>query len=375
MDASQSRQHMRRALDLAWSVAGGVFPRPPVGAALVSADGEAIGEGAAQARPGDHAEVAALKGAGERARGATLFCTLEPHSFQGVAPSCADAIIASGVANVVVCGLDPNPKQQGRGLEVLRAAGVSVRFADPEHQRENHQLIEGFRKHIAAGVPFVTAKIAMSLDGKIATKTGDSQWITSENARQRGHALRARADAVMTGVNTVLKDDPRLTARVKDAPPQASRPTRIILDRRGRLPASARLLAEPQPVLWFTSDGELENDLSAPNLERVAVATDGDFLDLNMVMTELGKRGFTWILVEAGQTLLTSLRRADLIDKFECFIAPVVIGGRNAPAPIGGDGVGRMSEALKLVNVQCCQIDDNLQLSGYAKSDDFRAYV
>lgn len=365
-------QYMRRALDLAWTAAGQVYPRPPVGAVVVSPQGEIVGEGVTQPHPKAHAERVALEAAGECAKGGTLFCTLEPHSFHSTTPPCTDAIIEAGLSAVVVGTPDPNPKQQGRAFEVLKNAGIAVSFALPAQQHEAHRLIEGFRKLINAKTPFITAKIAMSLDGKMATKTGASQWITSENARNAGHALRMRADAILTGINTALTDDPRLTARQGD---ETRYPTRIILDTHAKLPPTAKLLAEKGDVILINGTQSPQNDFTKPNVERIAVPSTGDHLDLKAVMRQLAERGFSWILVESGATLLTNLHEAALIDRFEVFVAPIIIGGSTAPSPIGGVGVSAVDEARALHHIRYYEIDDNLQMSGYTQKDEFEPIV
>ena len=255
---------MERALDLAEKAAGGVAPRPPVGAVIVGADGETIvGEGATQPSPGPHAEAVAIGIAGDAARGGTIYCTLEPHQGHFTTPPCSQAIINAGIKHVVCPTVDPNPQVAGRGFEELRKAGVRVtNDVDEPSARRADGLIEGFAKHITTGLPFVTVKWAMSLDGKIATRTGDSKWITSGTARAHAHRLRYRSDAVVTGIGTVIADNPRLTARDPQSGKRlGNRPyIRVVIDSEGRMPQDAALLEEEGEVIQAVA----RNTASAP---------------------------------------------------------------------------------------------------------------
>ena len=242
---------MRRALELARAAVGSTSPNPPVGAVVVRG-GRIVGEGHTQPAGEDHAEKVALRQAGELARGSMLYVTLEPCSHHGRTPPCTDAIIASGVSEVCASVVDPNPQVSGRGLEQLRRAGISVTLGEGREDAE--ELIAPHTKFITTGTPLVTAKFAMSLDGKIATRTGDSKWITSEESRRYVHTLRAQSDAIMAGIGTVLADDPQLTARDADGAPLPRQPLRVVVDSKGRLPADAALLRQPGRTLVFVSD-------------------------------------------------------------------------------------------------------------------------
>ena len=234
--------HMQRAIELARSAAGMVSPNPAVGAVVVSG-GEIVAEGHTQPPGGPHAEVEALRRAGSRAAGAVLYTTLEPHAHHGRTPPCTQAIIDAGIAEVHSAVTDPNPRVNGAGFARLREAGITVHVGEcAEHAQV---LIEAYAKHVVTGLPFVTAKFASSLDGKIATATGDSRWITSVDARAYAHELRAASDAVMVGIGTALADDPQLTARDTHGRPLPRQPTRVVVDSTGRLPPTARMLAEP----------------------------------------------------------------------------------------------------------------------------------
>ncbi len=244
---------MERALDLAEKAAGGVAPRPPVGAVIVAADGKTIvGEGATQPSPGPHAEAVAIGIAGDAAKGGTIYCTLEPHQGHFTTPPCSQAIIDAGIKQVVCPTVDPNPQVAGRGFEELRRAGIKVTAnVDESSARRAKELIEGFAKHIKTGLPSVTVKWAMSLDGKIATRIGDSKWITSTTARTHAHQLRYRSDAVITGIGTLIADNPRLTARDPNSGKRlANRPyIRVVVDSQARMPKNAALLEEEGEVI------------------------------------------------------------------------------------------------------------------------------
>ena len=241
--------YMGLALSLAERAVGSVSPNPPVGAVLVR-DGEVVGEGYTRPPGQAHAEIVAIRQAGPRARGATLYTTLEPCNHQGRTGPCSEAIIEAGVAEVHSAVMDPNPHVKGGGLSRLSEAGIAV--STGEMAGEASRLIEAYAKHVTTGTPFVTAKFAMSLDGKIATRTGSSQWITGEEARAYAHRLRAASDAVMVGINTVLADDPRLTARDESGAALGRQPLRVVVDSRGRIPREARMLGEPGSTLIVT---------------------------------------------------------------------------------------------------------------------------
>ena len=241
--------YMGLALSLAERAVGSVSPNPPVGAVLVR-DGEVVGEGYTQPPGQAHAEIVAIRQAGPRARGATLYTTLEPCNHQGRTGPCSEAIIEAGVAEVHSAVMDPNPHVKGGGLSRLSEAGIAV--STGEMAGEASRLIEAYAKLVTTGTPFVTAKFAMSLDGKIATRTGSSQWITGEEARAYAHRLRAASDAVMVGINTVLADDPRLTARDGSGEALGRQPLRVVVDSRGRIPREARMLGEPGSTLIVT---------------------------------------------------------------------------------------------------------------------------
>ncbi|MDP6453395.1 MAG: bifunctional diaminohydroxyphosphoribosylaminopyrimidine deaminase/5-amino-6-(5-phosphoribosylamino)uracil reductase RibD [SAR202 cluster bacterium] len=352
---------MRRALELARRAVGVSSPNPPVGAVVVR-DGEVVGEGWTQPPGQAHAEVVALQDAGDRARGATLYVTLEPHSYHGRTPPCTQRIIDAGISEVYASILDPNPQVAGRGAAILREADIAVHLGDGED--DARELAEPHAKHVTTGLPFVTVKFAASLDGKIATRTGDSKWITGEESRAYVHQLRAASDAIMAGIGTVLADDPQLTARNPDAATLPHQPLRVIVDSRGRTPLNSRLLTEPGETLIATADSGLE----IPGAEVVSMPVDDGRVDLCALIQELGRREITSLFVEGGGTLIGSLFDLRLVDKVVAFVAPLIIGGQTAPSPVGGQGSERMADALRLSRVKLRQFGDDVAIIGYCEA-------
>ena len=354
---------MSRALSLAEKAVGTVSPNPPVGAVLVK-DGEIVGEGYTQPPGQAHAEIVAIREAGPKADGATLYTTLEPCNHQGRTGPCTDAIIAAGVAEVRSAVTDPNPGVKGGGLSRLAEAGVTT--STGEQAREASTLIEAYSKFVTTGTPFVTAKFAMSLDGKIATKTGSSKWITGEQARTYSHGLRAASDAVMVGINTVLADDPQLTARDDSGVPLERQPLRVVVDSRGRTPPDARMLAEPGSTLVATA-GEAAPALQSAKegVETVVKPASEGTVDLEALLIYLGEREVTSVLVEGGGALLGTLFDRALVDKVYAFIAPVIVGGATAPTPVAGTGIEQIADAMRLRDVEVLTLGEDFAIVGY----------
>lgn len=352
---------------------------------MVVKDGQVAGEGATEPRPGRHAEAVALQAAGAAARGATMYVSLEPHANQGVAPPCTDAIIAAGIAKVVCPVEDPSPHVSGNGFRQLRAAGVEVVAGGPdENRRQAAELVEGFAKWVTTRRPLVIAKFAMSLDGKIATRSGDSRWITGEESRRAAHEMRRTADAVIAGIGTVLRDDPRLTARSPSGGYVGRPRLRVIVDTDGRMPSSAALLREPGRVLWVrgeaagpavlpsgdpsaSSGRRVQGEGIKATVEAADLPRHPDGLDLDALVTLLGEREACTVLVEGGGTLLGSMFDRGLVDKVAAFVAPVVLGGKAARGPVGGEGVAKMAEALRLRRVRFTQVGEDMLVTGYVK--------
>ena len=354
---------MRRALELALEAVGSTSPNPPVGAVVVK-NGQIVGEGHTQPAGEDHAEKVALRQAGELARGSTLYVTLEPCSHHGRTPPCTDATISAGVAEVCASVVDPNPQVSGRGLEQLRQAGILATLGQGHEDAE--ELIAPHAKFITTGTPLVTAKFAMSLDGKIATRTGDSKWITSEESRRYVHTLRAQSDAIMVGIGTVLADDPQLTARDADGVPLPRQPLRVIVDSKGRLPPDANLLKQQGQTLVFVSDKAAARQpyLESPSAEWLLAPGKDGRVDLRAMLSELGRRQITSLLVEGGGTLLGSLFDEGLVDRVVGFVAPVIVGGSTAPSPVAGTGVERIADALRLHDVRVERFGNDVAIMG-----------
>jgi diaminohydroxyphosphoribosylaminopyrimidine deaminase/5-amino-6-(5-phosphoribosylamino)uracil reductase len=322
-----------------------VAPNPLVGAVLAR-NGTVISEGWHVRAGGDHAEVGALKGAGEAARGATMYVTLEPCNHHGRTPPCTDAVLRAGISRVVMGHLDPDPRMRGRSARLLREAGIEVEvLEDPTFGRQNEQFLHYMR----TGRPFVHLKLAATLDGRIAAAGGDSKWVTGEAARRRAHELRAESGAVLVGANTVRTDDPLLTPR--DLPAEPPRTTRVVLDPRLTTSPESRLArsAGDDPVLIFSREGALGGRAKALEdlgVEVVPAATRKDELDLGFVLEELGRRGIRGVLVEGGADTATRFVEGGLADKLTLFYAPRLLGSDGVPM-IGALRVTRMAEALR----------------------------
>ncbi|MGH7641802.1 MAG: bifunctional diaminohydroxyphosphoribosylaminopyrimidine deaminase/5-amino-6-(5-phosphoribosylamino)uracil reductase RibD [Candidatus Dormibacteria bacterium] len=338
---------MARALILAQLGRGRTSPNPMVGAVLTR-DGSLVGEGHHARAGSPHAEVVALEQAGERARGATLWVTLEPCCHTGRTGACTKRLLEAGVSAVQVATLDPNPKVHGRGVAELRAAGVAVSLG--EREAEARALIREFAVWVTQGRPAVTLKIAMSLDGKVASAGGESQWITSEASRARAHQLRSEHDAVMVGLGTVLADDPRLTAR--GVPQGFRQPLRVIVDSQLRTPATARVLTtEGAPVVVATTaDAEpiRARALSAAGAELMTIPSVAGRVSLPDLLRQLGEREVLSLLVEGGPTLLGSFWGQRLGDRIAAFVAPLLLGGTAAPGPVGGQGAATLTDGWRL---------------------------
>lgn len=355
---------MERALHLAAGGRGRTSPNPMVGAVLTRR-GAIVGEGYHAFAGGEHAEVAAIRAAGELARGGTCFVTLEPCAHHGKTPPCTEALIQAGITRAVVAGYDPNPLVAGRGVERLRAAGVTVEVG--LLQEEAAQLNEAYFTYVQTGRPFVILKAAMSLDGKLATRTGDSQWITGELSRQRVHQMRNAVDAVVIGIGTVLKDDPMLTARV-DAE-EGRDPLRVVIDSRGRLPVDARLLRTgSQPVLVAVGPRVSQARLATlrrQDAEVIVLPRGEGGLSLPHLFRELGRREITSVMIEGGGKLATSALQGGIVDKLVLMLAPILIGGRKASTLFQGDGADKLTEALRIRQLTVERIGDDILLEGY----------
>ena len=356
---------MSRALELARRGVGRVEPNPAVGAVIVADDGRVLGEGWHERFGGPHAEVMALAAAGVSARDATLYVTLEPCCHFGQTPPCSRAVIAAGIRRVVVATVDPAAHVNGGGIAELRAAGIDVDVG--LMAREARRLIAPFTKLMTTGLPWVHAKWAMTVDGKIASKTGSSRWITNDALRAIVHQLRGGMDAILVGIGTVLADDPALTAR----PPGPRTPARIVLDSSGNTPLESQLVrtARETPTIVVTTvhaDTERCSSLRAAGV-RVLLIEPGStgHPDLKVLLAELGHQRLTNILVEGGGQILGAFFARNLIDEVHAFIAPKLIGGANAPSPLMGEGRTDMREALSLEDAAVEILDGDVYLHGW----------
>lgn len=350
---------MRRALELAERGRGFVEPNPLVGAVLVR-DGKLIGEGYHRKCGEAHAEINALAAAGEAARGATLYVTLEPCCHFGKTPPCTDAVLRAEVGRVVAAMADPFTQVAGKGASILRAAGIPVELGlcEPEARRLNAPYL----KLVTVGQPYVHAKWAMTLDGKICTRTGDSRWISNEASRTRVHQLRGRMDAIIVGIGTALADDPLLTAR----PAGARTACRIVLDDFCRLPVDSQLVrtAQQHPVLVVAK----EDNANAASLRKagceVLILGQGG---LPALLNEMGRRRWTNVLVEGGSAILGNFFDLEMIDEAHVFLAPVIVGGHEAKTPVGGVGFAKIAEAMRLTDARAETLDGNIYLHGYLR--------
>ncbi|HEX3032920.1 MAG TPA: bifunctional diaminohydroxyphosphoribosylaminopyrimidine deaminase/5-amino-6-(5-phosphoribosylamino)uracil reductase RibD [Bacillota bacterium] len=362
---SEDNRYMRLALQLAAMGRGRTSPNPMVGAVVVK-DNQIIGEGYHQKAGTPHAEVHALKAAGKEAKGATIYVTLEPCSHHGRTPPCADAIIKAGITKVVAAMTDPNPMVAGRGLKKLEQAGIEVVCGVLE--KEARRLNEVFLKYIVTRRPFVLMKAAMTLDGKIATHNGDSRWVTGESARTYVHQLRDEYDAILVGIGTVLSDNPALTTRLVDR--SGHDPVRIIVDSEGRLPLEAQVLtvkSDSPTVVAVTSRAQAEKlqllEAAGAKILIVNQRPDGR-VDLAHLMELLGQRNISSVLIEGGAQINAAALEAGIVDKVAMFIAPKIIGGENAPGPVGGSGISRMHDALPLEDVRIQHFGRDIMIEG-----------
>lgn len=366
---------MRRALELAARGEGFVEPNPMVGAVVVDDDLNLLGEGFHERFGGPHAEINALRQAGERAAGATLSVTLEPCCHYGKTPPCSAAAIASGVRRVVVAAPDPAPHVAGGGIAELRAAGIEVEVGLLGDAAA--RLIAPFAKLFTTGLPWVHAKWAMTLDGRIASRTGASRWISNEASRRIVHELRGRMDAIVVGSGTVAADDPLLTAR----PPGPRRPARIVVDSRARLAVDSQLMRTmgEGPVIVAASaaaDPADVRQLEAAGVEvlRVpsspaAASSRAARVDLRALLQELGRRRMTNVLFEGGGRLLGSLFDEKLVDEAHVFVAPKIVGGEGAPSPVAGTGLAEIPAASQLDRAQIQVLDGDVYIRGRLTRD------
>jgi diaminohydroxyphosphoribosylaminopyrimidine deaminase / 5-amino-6-(5-phosphoribosylamino)uracil reductase len=358
---SADQEYMERALALAAQGRGRTSPNPMVGCVAVR-DGAVLGEGFHAYAGGPHAEVNALSEAGDLSD-ATVYLTLEPCAHHGKTPPCVDLLLEKKPQRLVVAMEDPNPLVSGRSIRMLREQGIEVDVGLLEDRAR--QLNEVFVKYITTGLPFVIAKCGMSLDGKIATRTGDSKWVTGEAARLRVHELRNEVDAILVGSRTVMLDDPSLTTRLPEA--LGSDPVRVILDAQEYLDKGRKIFEmESDAPTWIAATEERDYP-GADDVIRVPQGPGG--VDMAALMKELGKREIASVLIEGGGTTHASAFEAGVVDKVMFFVAPKIIGGREAISAVEGIGADRMSEAVKLENMEAEAVGEDLLIQAYVAKD------
>lgn len=361
----QDRQHMRQALELASRGSGHTSPNPVVGSVVVRRD-TVVGRGYHQKAGGPHAEINALRDAGREAVGSTLYVTLEPCNHFGRTPPCTHAILDAGISRVVMGMMDPNPKVEGGGASFLEKNGVSItrRVLEKECRQQN----QAFIKHSISGLPHVTLKAAATLDGRIATRTGDSRWITNEESRSFVHELRAELDAILVGIGTVLADDPQLTARLPSEFP-IPQPVRVVVDSRLQIPLQSRLIQTARDVpLWIACGEDAPLDREEPLLERGAqvlrLPLTDNHVHLKSLLKELGKLPLTSVLVEGGAQILGAFIEEGLADAFHFFFAPKILGDPKGIPMIRGKLREKMAEAIPTHGMRVRCFGEDVMLSG-----------
>ena len=361
--------YMQMALNLARSVSGQTSPNPPVGAVVVK-NGEVLGLGAHLKAGAMHAEVHSLQMAGERAKGATIYVTLEPCSHHGKTPPCADLIIEKGISRAVIAIKDPNEKVAGRGIEKLKTAGVHVELG--VLQKEAAAVNKYFFHFARTKTPYVTMKSAVSLDGKTATHTGDSKWVTSEEARSDVHQYRHTHDAILAGVNTVIADNPSLTART---PNGGKNPLRIILDNGLRTPMDAYVVNDQQAVTWIFTEQNITEEQVEPFREKSGVSIIPlESLDPGTVLNYLGNQKIMSLFVEGGAAVNGSFLESGKINQLVQYVAPKLIGGKDAPSSIAGNGFKRMTETVPLDITNVEMIGRDIKITAEPRKDNTDVY-
>jgi diaminohydroxyphosphoribosylaminopyrimidine deaminase/5-amino-6-(5-phosphoribosylamino)uracil reductase len=363
------RAHLARAIELARRGTGVVRPNPVVGA-VVARDGEMLGEGWHEEFGGVHAEVNAIEACGlADLSGATLYVSLEPCCHEGKTPPCTEAILQAGIRRVVVASDDPTEKASGRGLGILRDEGVEVLLADGELAASARLLNQAFRKHARVGRPWVLFKSAMTLDGKVATRTGDSKWISGEQSRDLAHRWRASVDAVVVGIGTALADDPRLTARPDGALADlGTQPRRVVFDSLARLPPTSQLVAAASeiPLTVVVSRAAARSDtdaLEAAGVHVIVATGENEPARVRSALDQMGADGIAAVLLEGGPHLAGAFLDVGEIDEIRLFLAPLLLGGSAARDPLEGEGVERISEAVRALSVECESVGEDLLIS------------
>lgn len=357
------------AYTLANKVKGVVSPNPAVGAVIVK-NGKVVSIGATEPGHGRHAEVVAIENAKVPLEGATMIVTLEPHQYYGHNPPCTERIIEAGIKKVYVGTIDKNPKVNGKGIARLKSAGIEVKVGFFEE--DLLELNEDFFKYVATGKPFITVKYAMSIDGKLATITGDSKWISSQSSREYVHQeIRRKADAILVGVNTIIQDNPYLTIRYKKKEYLYKQPLRCVIDPFGRTPIDSVVVSDELPTLFFVSEKvskEFINYISKKeNKKYEYISLIGDrFLDVREIVDKLGEMKIINLLVEGGGEIIGSFFEQNLVDKVFVFVSPKFLGGKNAKT-IGGKGISKVEDATRLYEITALRFEDDIMIKGYVE--------
>ena len=362
-------KYMAEAIAIAQYAVGRTSPNPMVGAVVVR-DGRVVGQGWHRQAGTSHAEIHALRQAGELAHRATLYVTLEPCSHHGRTGPCTEAVIAAGIKKVIVAMTDPNPLVAGKGLAQLRDAGIEV--IEGVMAAESAKMNEVFIKWISTKKPFIVLKSAMSLDGKIAAHTGHSQWITGSKAREVVHQLRDRYDGILVGIGTVLADNPSLTTRLEIP---GKNPLRIVVDSKARIPLDAQVITDGLPtVIAVTTQAPQDklDSLRACGITIITTEAKQGRVDLKQLFNILGEQGITSILVEGGASINASVIEENLVDKIKWFIAPKIIGGENAPGPVSGIGVADVNQAALFEEIKMESIGEDILISAYLRNREGR---
>ncbi|MDD2568815.1 MAG: bifunctional diaminohydroxyphosphoribosylaminopyrimidine deaminase/5-amino-6-(5-phosphoribosylamino)uracil reductase RibD [Clostridia bacterium] len=362
--------YMQRAIKLAEKGAGYTNPNPMVGAVIVK-NGQIIGEGRHEIYGGNHAEINAFNSAVENVTGAEMYVTLEPCSHYGKTPPCAEAIVKKGIKKVIVGALDPNPLVAGKGIKILKENGIEVIIGVME--QECCRLNEIFFKYITTHSPFCIMKTAMTLDGKIASFSGDSKWVTGALARKQVHWLRHKVSGIMVGIGTVLYDDPMLTTRLENK--KGKDPARIIVDSTAKIPLEAKVLnleSEAPTIIATTEKAEKTKikSLQQKGAQIITTPLLDNGVDLKFLMQALGEQKIDSVLLEGGSTLNYSALNQGIVDKLNVFIAPKIIGGANAKTAVGGHGKELMEEAFQLSELQVYHFGNDILLEGYIRGKD-----
>lgn len=361
---SFDKDFMKLAMQLAKRARGRTSPNPMVGAVIVR-DGEVVGRGFHRKAGTPHAEIHAIADAGEKSKGSTIYVNLEPCCHYGRTGPCVEAIVKAGISRVVMAMTDPNPKVSGKGKSFLEEHGIEVTSGILEN--EARKLNEVFIKYITTGRPFITLKTAMSLDGKIATSSGQSRWISSEKSRLMVHKIRDEVDAIMVGIGTVIRDNPSLTCRLTGG--KGCDPIRIILDSQARIPLECKVLnqdSSARTILAVTNQASEEKIQQIRQCAEVLVIPENNGkVDLLKLAQKLGEMEITSILLEGGAEVNASALKAKIVDKVMVFIAPKIIGGNNAPGPIGGEGIQELSDAFYLKDISVESVGEDILVTGY----------